>query len=132
MTEHLNGRCLCGAVKFRLTAPYRDVTLCHCRQCARWTGHAVATTSVPLDRFTYLQGEDNLGWYSASDIAQRGFCKTCGSTLFWRPNDETRISVSAGSLDPPTGLTIGKHIFIADKSDYFAIGGDAKQLAGDG
>ena len=132
MTDQLNGQCLCGGVKFRLAAPFRDVVVCHCRQCARWTGHAVAMTSVPDDRFEMLAGEHLLSWFKASAAADRGFCKNCGSTLFWKPVGEARISVSAGALDPPTGLKVEKHIYAADKSDYFVIGDHPVQLASDG
>ena len=121
----LAGRCLCGTVQFKLREPFRPVTVCHCRQCAQWTGHLVATTSVPLDRFEITSGADNVGWYSASEIARRGFCRTCGSALFWKPNDEERISIAAGSLDPPTGLAVAKHIFVDDKSDYYEIAAEA-------
>lgn len=117
----LTGQCLCGAVRFRLEPPLRDVVVCHCRQCAQWTGHAVAMTSVAPDRLSFGAGAGNVGWYQSSTEAQRGFCKTCGSALFWRPMDNSRISVAAGALDPPTGLKIGSHIFVADKSDYFDI-----------
>ena len=117
----LAGRCLCGTVRFRAEPPFRPVVVCHCRQCAQWTGHAVATTNVAIERFQLLSGEDNLGWYAASDAAKRGFCKTCGSALFWRPNKGGYISIAAGALDPPTGLRIKAHIFYDDKSDYFEV-----------
>lgn len=117
----LTGRCLCGAVRFEADAPFRPVSVCHCRQCAQWTGSYVMATSVPPSRFRLIAGDAALGWYAASDIAQRGFCKTCGSSLFWKPNDGSRISILAGSLDPPTGLALDHHIFVADKSDYYEI-----------
>lgn len=124
------GRCLCGAVSFELTPPLRDVIICHCRQCAQWTGYAVAATAVASYNFKLTSGSSSLRWYKSSDHAERGFCGTCGSSLFWRPADGSRISVLAGSLTPPTGLATGAHIFTADKSDYYAIPGDAVQYPG--
>lgn len=126
--KELKGRCLCGAVCFELHPPLRDVIVCHCRQCAQWTGYAVAATAVAMENFTLTGGSDVLKWYASSDHADRGFCGTCGSSLFWRPSDGTRMSVLAGSLDPPTGLKVGAHIFTADKSDYYRISDEAQQF----
>lgn len=124
----IRGQCLCGAVRFELSPPLRDVIVCHCRQCARWTGYAVAATAVAPANITFLSGTADLKWYASSDHAERGFCGTCGSSLFWKPGDGSRLSVLAGALEPPTGLAIGAHIFVADKSDYYEIAGEAPQF----
>lgn len=127
--EKLTGRCLCGAVRFELSPPIRDVIVCHCRQCARWTGYAVAATAVSPEKFTLLSGAADLKWYASSIHAERGFCGVCGSSLFWKPADGSRLSVLAGSLEPPTDLSISTHIFVSDKSDYYGIDGEAPQFA---
>jgi len=121
----LNGRCLCGTVTFTIRPPFRPILVCHCRQCARWTGHAVYATAVAPERFELASGGGDLAWVRASDTAARGFCRACGSSLLWKPDSGTHISILAGSIDPPTGLTIASHIFTAGKSDYYEIGGDA-------
>jgi hypothetical protein len=120
----LTGRCLCGAIRFELMPPLRDVIVCHCRQCAQWTGHAVAATAVAPENFKLLAGDKDLKWYAASAHAERGFCAVCGSSLFWKPSDASRVSVLAGGLEPPTGLRVGAHIFVASKSDYYEIADD--------
>jgi len=119
--DTLRGRCLCGGVGFELLGPFRPISMCHCRQCAQWSGNQVAMTAVPLDRFVMNRGAELLRWYRSSEEAERGFCSTCGSSLFWRPTDRSRMSVAAGAIDPPTGLAIAHHIFVADKSDYYTI-----------
>jgi hypothetical protein len=72
--------------------------------------------------------DQGLEWYVSSDLAKRGFCKRCGSSLFYRMNDEEGIGISAGCLDLPTGLQIGKHIFVKDKGDYYEIADGAPQI----
>ena len=72
---------------------------------------------------------DTLSWFRASDIARRGFCRNCGSFLFWQHNDEETISISMGVLDAPTGLKLARHIFVADKGDYYDITDDLPQEA---
>jgi hypothetical protein len=124
------GGCLCGAVRWQARGRLRAVIACHCRQCRKTSGHFAAMTSVPDDRFT-LTRDDGLAWYRASDSATRGFCRLCGSSLFWKPEGEARISIAAGSVDGPTGVTIAAHIYCADKGDYYAIADDAPHFAED-
>lgn len=69
----------------------------------------------------------DVSWYDASPKATRGFCATCGSFLFWKAHDEDTISVSLGSLEAPTDVHLEKHIFCADKGDYYAIADDLPQ-----
>jgi hypothetical protein len=114
------GRCLCGAVRYRAAGPLRDVIACHCTQCRRQSGHFSAMTSVPLDRF-WLDHDSALAWYRSSHSAERGFCRICGSNLFWKPATEPRISIAAGTIDGATGVKIAEHIFCANRGDYYEI-----------
>lgn len=120
MSETHNGSCLCGGVRYTVDGPLPDVTACHCTQCRKVTGHYFASVTVPEDRFT-VQADDTLTWYKSSDIARRGFCSACGSTLFWDPSQEPRISILAGSFDGPTGVKITRHIFTETAGDYYDI-----------
>lgn len=114
------GGCLCGAVRYRVEGPLRDVYACHCRQCRRTSGHFVAATSVADERLTLLN-EDGLRWYRSSGSAQRGFCRHCGGNLFWKPAREARTAIMAGTLDGPTGLRTAGHIFVDYAGDYYRI-----------
>lgn len=120
MNQVHEGGCLCGGVRYRLKGPLRDVVGCHCSQCRRTSGHFVAATSIPADRLE-LVSDATLRWYESSATASRGFCSRCGGNLFWRRKDGPEISVMAGTLDPPTHLHIARHIFVADKSDYYEL-----------
>lgn len=120
MSETHTGACLCGAVRFTTRGPLRGVIYCHCSQCRRQTGHYYAATNVS-DEHLELAGGENLTWYRASDFAQRGFCATCGSALFWKRDGADYVSIMAGSFDTPTGLQGEAHIFVADKGDYYEI-----------
>ncbi len=114
----MRGQCLCGSVTIAVTGDVRFVSVCHCGQCRRQSGHVWSSAQTPLDGIEIV-GE--VRWYEASKTAKRGFCPTCGSFLFWKAHDEDAISFSLGSLDGPTGLALGKHIFTADKGDYYEI-----------
>jgi hypothetical protein len=125
------GGCLCGAVRYEAAEPLTSVVYCHCSQCRRQTGHFMASTNVDLDRFA-ITDETGLAWYEASDIARRGFCKNCGSTLFLQGHGETYVSIAAGTLDDSTGIEEAGHIFCADKGGYYQITGGKFQRAGGG
>jgi len=122
------GRCECGAVKYKLAGPLRDSIACHCKQCRRTSGHYFSATAVPDENLTLIQDE-GLKWYRSSEHAERGFCKECGSSLFWRWNGSGSTSVCLGTLDEPTGLKTAKHIFVADKGDYYDIRDGLPQIA---
>ena len=121
------GRCECGAVAFEVTNLRKTVTFCHCSQCRRISGHYWAATRADTSdvRFT---AQDGLTWYHASDRARRGFCRTCGSSLFYQPIGANHLGIAAGCIDLPTGMTPAKHIFTADAGDYYTIPDDAPHI----
>lgn len=127
MSQKVKGRCECGKVRFDVEAPRETVSICHCSQCRRTSGHLWASTHAPYDRVEFLENE-GLEWFASSDFAKRGFCKYCGSSLFYRMNEEDGIGIAIGCLESPTGMRIGKHIFTASKGDYYEITDDAPQL----
>ena len=121
MTDEVHaGRCLCGAVSFTVRGELDPVTFCHCGQCRRQTGHVLAATGASLDRIT-VEGADNLTWFEASPEARRGFCRHCGSHLFWKPANAARMAIIAGALDEPVELKPVRHIFVGDKPDWYDI-----------
>lgn len=123
----IEGRCECGAVAFEVEHVRETVTVCHCSQCRRTSGHLWASTHAPFDSVTFMRDE-GLQWYRSSESAKRGFCSRCGSSLFYRMNDEDGIGIAAGCLNDTSGLRIGKHIFTDDKGDYYQLPDDAPVL----
>ena len=131
MVDRHTGGCLCGGVRFRADGELRGVIYCHCSQCRRQTGHFYAATNVADDRLE-IDGMENVTWFEASAAARRGFCRTCGSALFWKPVGKTYTSIMAGLFDSPSGLEGKCHIFVADKGDYYAIRDGLPQFDGSG
>ncbi|MBR9863308.1 MAG: GFA family protein [Rhodobacteraceae bacterium] len=114
------GSCLCGAVTFEVSGDLRPSVACHCTQCRKTSGHYWSATQVPSDKLT-LTRADGLTWYQSSPAARRGFCSVCGSSLFWELDGEGATSIGTGTLDGETGLRTEKHIFVANKGDYYEI-----------
>lgn len=125
MADEVTGRCLCGAVVFSAVREGDRIDACHCVQCRRWSGHYWASVNTSLASLKFAKGEDSVGWYRSSDIVRRGFCRECGSALFWHPdrhpNHSSLLAISAGSLDAPTGVALAKHIFVTEKGDYYDL-----------
>jgi hypothetical protein len=119
-TPRASGSCLCGAVRFRVWGPLRDSIACHCSQCRKTSGHywsATRAASADLE----LTEQRGLAWFQSSARARRGFCRECGSSLFWQPTGGSTTSIGSGTLDGPSGLRTACHIHVADKGDYFEI-----------
>ena len=76
------GSCLCGAVRFSVEGDLKDPDACHCNICRKWTGHYLVSTDIPREALS-IQGEENISWYKSSEKVRRGFCKTCGTNLFF-------------------------------------------------
>jgi hypothetical protein len=123
------GRCLCGVVSFRVNGAMRPIVTCHCGMCRRWHGHFAAYTSAKCADIE-LSGLAEVRWFLSSDKAKRGFCRRCGSSLFWAPAGGERWSIAAGSLHEPTGLRTVRHIFTADKGDSYRIADGVRESPG--
>jgi hypothetical protein len=115
------GSCLCGAVRFEVTGPLHPPDACHCSQCRKHSGHFWASTDVPRAALT-LHGADRLTWFRSSEKVRRGFCSTCGSSLFWDPLHKDTLSIAMGAFDSPTHTRLAMHIHVADKGDYYELG----------
>ena len=131
MTEHKSytGGCYCGAVRYRIDGPIRNIVGCHCSQCRKTTGHWLASANAWRDQFS-LTEDRGLKWYRASDFAGRGFCGECGSTLFWRADEGDTISITGGTLDDASGLRVQGHIFVDDKGTYYELDPSLPLIAG--
>jgi hypothetical protein len=127
-TVRATGGCLCGAVRYEITGPLRDIVMCHCRRCLRTHGHVAAYSACARSDLALLR-DDGLRWYEGDDRA-RGFCSRCGASLFWRAAGRPTVSIAAGTLDQPTGLKTIAHIYTRDHADYYAIDGEGERFAG--
>jgi hypothetical protein len=80
----------------------------------------MAATAAKHEHFKIIKDE-GLRWYHSSDTAERGFCRVCGSTMFWQGKGRDYVAIAAGSVDGETGLSVAGHIFCGDKGDYYEI-----------
>jgi len=110
------GGCDCGGVRYEVAGELRQVVVCHCGRCRRTHGDAAGYTSCHESELALLE-RGTLRWYE-SDERRRGFCTRCGGSLFWQADGEDEISITAGTLDQPTGLRTVAHIYVDSAGDY--------------
>ncbi|MEX2519906.1 MAG: GFA family protein [Paracoccaceae bacterium] len=123
----MTGKCLCGAVRYEIQKDEQEVSACHCRMCQAWSGGVFFGIQAAKDEVT-LEGAENLTLFRSSDWAERGFCKTCGSSLFYRVTApgpmQGELHIGAGTLDDWNTLTLSSEIFIDRKPAAYAFAGE--------
>jgi hypothetical protein len=111
---HRTGSCLCGGVRFEVTAPFERVTACHCASCKKISG-GVGTTSgrVPTEAIRITAGKDLLTTYQPDEGSAKTFCSVCGSNLFgagWPASPKTSVRLSA--IDSPFDRKPDQHTYV--------------------
>lgn len=125
--ERVEGGCLCGGVRFRVTGSLGEAGYCHCTRCQRRTGTAAsANVSLGEARFEILRGEELVrGWLPPAGGFEKCFCSECGAHLFSRdPEDGSRIGIRLGALDEDPGVRLSYRQFVAYAAPWEPIPDD--------
>ncbi len=122
----LEGGCLCGGVRFRVTGKLGPAGFCHCRECRKASGSAFAANApVRTKYFELVAGDDLLAEYESSPGKFRVFCSRCGSPIFSRTRSEPDIRrVRLGTLDSDPERRPLAHFWVAEQAPWFEIGDD--------
>ena len=108
----MTGGCACGAVRFTALIADDEAYLCHCRMCQRATGSvSIAFKNV---KQADVQWDGAPDWYESSPIAQRPYCRECGTSLGFRFKDGSEnMDLTVASFDDPSRFR-PKHHFGAE------------------
>lgn len=123
--QGLNGRCLCGAVRFTAT-PLEGMHACHCETCRRTSGGVFL--SVDCGDSVVVESPEALTSYASSEWAERQFCGACGSSLFWRGLDGQTTMVSIQAFDDPAAFPFESEYCIDLKPASYGFSGDQAQV----
>lgn len=118
------GQCLCGAVRLR-GPDVREIGACHCRWCRRWGGGPLLAVHCGPD--VTFEGQDHITVFASSDWAERAFCKTCGTHLYYKLLGSGEYFVPAGLLDT-NDLEMKSQIYIDKKPPYYAFANQTPML----
>lgn len=120
------GSCLCGAVQFTTSTARKGMEACHCGMCRKWGGGPLMATRCE-DEVTF-HGEDNISVYESSTWAERGFCKLCGSHLFFRLKDTHAHFIPVGLFEQQGAFTFEQQSCIDRKPAFYAFENETTNL----
>lgn len=112
----LKGRCLCGTVEVTAQAK-TELNVCHCSMCRRWGGGPLMAASCGTG--VVFQGQDAISVFDSSNWAQRGFCRRCGTHLFYRLKGSEEYFIPVGLFAEDPGFKMVQQIFIDIKPEFY-------------
>ena len=114
-----DGACLCGAVRFSAKHARKSIGACHCEMCRIWGGGPLI--AVHCGSEVCFDGEGAISVYESSDWAERGFCKFCGSHLFYRLKDNRHYFIPAGLFRDQDQFVFERQSYIDTKPAYYGF-----------
>jgi hypothetical protein len=130
----LTGGCLCGAIRYTLSAPVTELRACHCTSCQKASGAGGSVNAaVPSAAFKITQGTPKrfAAVAASGRTLYRFFCGDCGSPLYsQRANAPENVMVRAGTLDDSSGLKITLNIWTGSARSWDYIDPGTKQHPG--
>jgi hypothetical protein len=122
----LGGGCLCGAIRYELTAPLSGARYCHCTHCQRRTGTASSANGLVMrEGFRLLQGREQLRSFKPETGVPKHFCSVCGSALFSAdPFSDDQVVLRLGTLDRDPGIRPSYRQFVDSAAAWEAIPDD--------
>jgi len=134
MTTPISGGCLCGAVRYTVSAPVTGLRVCHCTHCQKSSGTGSSVNAVIAGKdFRLTQGAPKC-YAARADSGRtllRFFCGDCGSPIYsQREASPERIVVRAGTFDDSSAMTIAAHIWTKSARPWSHIEPGSEQLPG--
>jgi hypothetical protein len=116
MLNVLEGGCLCGAVRYRVTGPPASAAICHCATCRRAAGaQSVAWATVAAGGFAFTAGRP--AEFASSPGVVRTHCPACGTSLTWSDGSGA-IDFTLASLDDPEAVPPAKEIWLSHRLSW--------------
>ena len=127
-TIKATGQCLCKSVSISAEAMSTDLGACHCNMCRKWSGGPFL--AVDCQSQVTITGEENISAYNSSEWAERGFCRQCGTHLFYRLKDNNQYMIPIGFFDDDSQINFDHQIFIDEKPHYYTFANDTNDMTG--
>ena len=120
------GKCLCGSVTVSFPLEEDVFDACHCGMCRKWAGSPALM--VNAGKGISFTGEANVVRYQSSDWAERGFCRNCGTHLFYHLKPTGMYNVPLGMLENVDHLKFHLQIFIDRKPGHYAFSNETEMM----
>ena len=136
MTPSYSGGCLCGKVRYQVTAEPELTLFCHCTQCQKESGSPFSVEVIVPKTAVTVEGEMSSidASTDSGNRVTRKFCGVCGSPIlieFEREDYRDTVCIKAGSLDDASWLQPQVHCFTVTKQPWVHISDDLPQFEGD-
>jgi len=128
MIGKATGKCLCGAVTFEANEVDAHIHSCHCSMCRNWSGGPLLAANAGSVTF---KGEDSIGRYDSSPWAERGFCRQCGSNLFYKLKEADGYVLCMGAFEDQAPFELVGEIYIDEKPAGYDFAGDHPRQTGE-
>ncbi|WP_086349371.1 GFA family protein [Candidatus Enterococcus clewellii] len=125
--EH-HGSCLCGSVSFTIKHADPDVSACHCGMCRKWTAGPLLSIDAGHSENVLFEGIEHIGRYRSSEWAERGFCKNCGSSLFYHGLDDDSYYIPIDLLDTVNQAQLTLEIMYDNKPAYYSFSNQTEKM----
>jgi hypothetical protein len=117
----LNGKCECGAVRYRVPDEFLYAANCHCSNCRAGTGSAFKPfAGIQREKLEVTDGADTLLVWG-DDMGNHTRCAVCGSLLYSVVREGAYVHVALGSLVDAPSIRPTEHIFVGSKASWFEI-----------
>ena len=127
-SHDMSGHCLCGQVTVSVSLDDCSVGACHCSICRKWGGGPLL--AVECGENVRFEGKEHIHTYSSSDWAERGFCRQCGTHLFYRLKEGGFYALPVGLLEGEPGWRLDHQVFIDEKPGFYSFAEETDNLTG--
>jgi len=134
MTDKLSGSCLCGAIRYTISAPVAELRACHCTNCQKTSGAGGSVNAaIKSADFRLVQGKPKR-YTAVADSGRtlhRYFCGDCGSPIYSQREQTPEIMVvRAGTFDNAGDMKISNNIWTRSKRPWAHIDPSTAQHPG--
>ena len=127
-TNSSSGSCLCGAVRFTAKNMSNSIGACHCNMCRNWGGGPFLVIDCGTE--VSFESEEDVSVFESSKWAERGFCRKCGSHLYYRLKESNEFHMPVGLFDDDQGRVFDHQVFIDEKPSFYSFANKTRDLTG--
>ena len=125
---NVKGSCLCGAITIDIPEVNEEITVCHCHMCQKFFGGPFLSLAGLFPKDFTLNNPEQIQRFMSSEWAERGFCKKCGSGLFYHSPADDKYYFPAGLFDEINQAKLKEEIFYDQKPAFFHYKEDTEKL----
>lgn len=130
MSAYFEGKadCLCGSVSITVQSEGKGIGACHCNMCRKWSGGPYIEINCGSN--VSFEGKEHISIFNSSDWAERGFCKNCGTHLFYKLTENNQHMVPAGLFELDEDMVFDTQVFIDKKPSYYSFSNKTNDMTG--